>query len=127
MAQISKDYPDGKDLVISLAKPATGLRIEDWDNSTVTTFNVTLSELKKDVSAYDRIENDEGAASLNAYILTTIDMNGKQKERTFGRVEYSKMAKLLKNEIMNSLDEMGQAISDSEKRQVLIEALESLC
>ena len=98
-----------------------------WDNSTVTTFNVTLSELKKDVSAYDRIENDEGAASLNAYILTTIDMNGKQKERTFGRVEYSKMAKLLKNEIMNSLDEMGQAISDSEKRQVLIEALESLC
>lgn len=52
---------------------------------------------------------------------------GKQKERTFGRVEYSKMAKLLKNEIMNSLDEMGQAISDSEKRQVLIEALESLC
>ena len=36
------------------------------------------------------------------------------------------MATLLKNDIFASLDEMGDAITVAEKRQVLIEALESL-
>lgn len=58
--------------------------------------------------------------------MITIDKDGRKKTKSFDKVEYTNMAKLLKNEIFASLDEMGDAISAAEKRQVLIEALESI-
>ena len=36
-------------------------------------------------------------------------------------------AKLLYNEITEAVDSMGQSISENEKRQVLMDILESLC
>ena len=58
--------------------------------------------------------------------MTTIDSNGNKQVKTFDKIECSSRAKLLKNEIKTALEEMGESISNSEKRQVLIEALESL-
>ena len=41
--------------------------------------------------------------------------------------EYSGRAKLLYNDITAAIEEMGQSISENEKRQILIEILERLC
>ena len=53
--------------------------------------------------------------------------DGQEVVKSFSRSEYSQRAKLLYNDIMNSIDEMGQAITDQEKRQILFEILEKLC
>jgi hypothetical protein len=52
---------------------------------------------------------------------------GVESTRVIEKVEYSRKAILLRNEIETALDEMGHSISEQEKRQVLIEILESLC
>ena len=46
---------------------------------------------------------------------------------SFDSVECSPRANLLKNQIVSSLDEMGQAVSADEKRQVLFDVLKEMC
>lgn len=127
LAQFARTENDRVSFISELAKPATGLRIDDWNNDTIKVFLQVLSDLKRHVTEFNNTEATEEGNGNNSYVLSTIGQNGETQTRTFNHVEYSRMAKLLKNEIMNSLAEMGQAINDSEKRQVLIEVLESLC
>jgi hypothetical protein len=61
------------------------------------------------------------------YKLVIVNKDGSEAVKTFGKTEYSQRAKLLLNEMTTSLEEMGQSISEQEKRQVLIELLEKLC
>ena len=53
--------------------------------------------------------------------------DGQEIVKSFNRSEYSDRAKLLYNDILNSIDEMGQSITEQEKRQILFEILEKLC
>ena len=41
--------------------------------------------------------------------------------------DYSNRGKLLYNQITQSLDSMGHAISEQEKRQIIMEILQKLC
>lgn len=125
--QCSNPGNDDVYFVYSLAKTVSGLRIEDWSIDTVTDFLNHIFEFKKSVNEFNLLNKESYGVEKNTYILTSIDSFGNQVNKTFEHVQYSDMAKLLKNEIMNSLEEMGQAISDAEKRQVLIEALKTLC
>ena len=61
------------------------------------------------------------------YRIVFLDNSGKEVVKTFGKTDYSAKAKLLLNEITTSLEEMGQAISEQEKRLVLMELLEKMC
>ena len=109
-----------------LAKAITSLRIEDWNEATIATFIKDLTTFKDTVDEYDsRITTDTSAA--DTYKLITTNSDGSEVVKTFSKSEYSDRAKLLYNEITNSLDEMGQAITEQEKRQILIEILEKLC
>ena len=47
--------------------------------------------------------------------------------KSFERVAYSNRGKLLYNQITQSLDSMGHAISEQEKRQIIMEILQKLC
>ena len=109
-----------------LAKAVTGLRVEDWNEGTVGIFINDLTAFKETIEEYNSKTLD-GSSSSDTYKLITIDSDGKEVVKTFNRSEYSARAKLLYNEIINSIDEMGQAITEQEKRQVLIEILEKLC
>ncbi len=127
LSQFPEAGNDDASFISRLAKPATGLRIEDWNNDTVKSFRKTVEELKLHVTEFNDMDASVDKGSSNTYVLTSIGPDGETQIRTFNRIEYSRMAKLLKHEIKANLEEMGLAISDSEKRQVLIEVLESLC
>ena len=49
------------------------------------------------------------------------------KSKSFRKVECSVRAKSLEEEIWRTIEEMGQSVTDAEKRQVLVSLLEKLC
>lgn len=56
-----------------------------------------------------------------------MEADGSAITKSFERVEYSNRGKLLFNQITQSLDSMGHALSEQEKRQILMEILKKLC
>lgn len=109
-----------------LAKAVTALRVEDWNEGTISTFIKDLIVFKEAIEDYDSQIIGETSAA-DSYKLITTDSEGREIVKTFNRSEYSTRAQLLYNEITNSIDEMGQSITEQEKRQILIEILETLC
>ena len=109
-----------------LAKAVTALRVEDWNEGTISTFIKDLIVFKEAIEDYDSQIIGE-TSSADSYKLITTDSEGREIVKTFNRSEYSTRAQLLYNEITNSIDEMGQSITEQEKRQILIEILEKLC
>jgi hypothetical protein len=109
-----------------IAKVTCSLRIDDWDAKTIDYFITTLVNFKKAVDSYDE---NTGLKSVSAdqYRVTFVDTAGNEITKSFGKAEYSSRAKLLLNAVSNAIDEMGESISDQEKRQVLIDLLEKLC
>ena len=107
-----------------LAKTATGLRVEDWNTNTETDFLAVLKTFKENIETFDK--KKDNAIGLN-YRLVMTEKDGRETIKTFPKTKTSARAELLRNEITTALDEMGQAITDSEKRQILMEVLEKLC
>lgn len=122
---------DSDSFIVRLAKLATDLRIEDWGNDTFLNFRNRIDEYKKTAEAYSKENNatSEPAISeiqVNQYQLSFMDNDGGVKVRRFDKVERSKRSNLLYNAIESQLASMGQSISESEKRQVLMELLSKL-
>ena len=119
---------DEKTFIERLAKAVTGLRVDDWNIDTINTFVNDLIRFKKTVEEFDRDAIvDKISSTACMYKLSFVDKKGKEVVKTFSKTEYSNTAKLLLNEISTALEEMGQSISEKEKRQVLMELLEKMC
>lgn len=117
--------------IVRLAKLTTDLRIEDWGNDTFAKFKNRIKEYKKTAEAYveDHNLSEEpkiNGVNANQYQLSFVDSDGAFKVRQFDKVERGKRSNLLYNAIESQLSSMGQSISESEKRQVLIELLSKL-
>jgi len=108
-----------------LFKAVTSLRIEDWDEKTVVFFIGEMTKSKNDIEKYAEAGLEDKDTSLLR--ISYIDDCGNTETRSFRPMQYSPRAKLLKNEVENALEEMGQAITDSEKRQVLFDVLRGMC
>lgn len=118
---------DERQMIQRLAKVLTSLRIEDWNSKTISLFIQSLLAFKDAVEAHNAKIGKGDVGSFNSYKVSFTSASGIETTRTFRKIEYSRRAVLLKNEIETALEEMGQAISEQEKRQVLIEILEKLC
>ena len=118
---------DEMSFIVRLAKICTGLRIEDWNSETIGLFCKTLEQYKATAQSYLPEETGELKDTADNYRVTFVDANGKAVTKTFARVEYGGRGKLLYNQIMQSLDAMGHSISETEKRQILVEVLKTLC
>ena len=118
---------DEKTFVIQLAKLATDLRIEDWDEKTVDLFIERLKEYKSTAEEFSGDTISDIGDSTNAYSLTYIDETGGTVTKRFDKVEQSKRGKLLMNSLLGDIESMGHSISEQEKRQVLMEVLKKLC
>lgn len=118
---------DESTFIYRLGKSFTGLRIDDWDTNTIKAFLTDLLAFKTIVEDYNRDRKTIENAFSGSYRFVFSDANGNETVRAFVKSDYSKKAKLLRNEISTALDEMGQAITEQEKRQVLIDILEELC
>ena len=86
-------------------------------DATAETFDNHSQETKNNVDI-------EGNGN---YQLTYIDENNNPITKSFEKVETSRRAKILMNQVQSDLEAMGQAINDQEKRQVLMEILMKLC
>lgn len=148
---------DEKKIVMEMSKVLTGLSIDDWNDESVTMFFERLSELngtlldfdnrsvdKRNMSALRQAQwpadNTENPAAANVdgaageytsaanYEIRFVQ-NGTEnaKSKSFKKIECSRRAVLLEEEIWRTIEEMGQSVTDAEKRQVLVSLLEKLC
>jgi hypothetical protein len=108
-----------------IGKAVTGLRVEDWNNDTATVFFASLRAFKDKIEAFNKKKKDDPAGT--GYRLVIAGKDGRETVKIFPQTKTSRRAELLRNEITTALDEMGQSISDAEKRQVIMEILEKLC
>ena len=69
--------------------------------------------------------SDEAADNYEIRFVQSGAENAKSK--SFRKVECSVRAKSLEEEIWRTIEEMGQSVTDAEKRQVLVSLLEKLC
>lgn len=117
------------DLTISrLAKLATDLRIEDWDEKVKELFVSNIKKYKETAEAHHATRDlTDDVQVTSAYQVTFTDEKGAVVTKRFDRVEGTGKGKLLHNQVTAALDSMGRAISDQEKRQVLMEILRNLC
>ncbi len=135
-------FPDGTDkcltlfstvtndeevFIVRLAKTATGLRIEDWDDNTIQIFGQKLKQYKQTAESYKAETIQEEAETTTNYKVTFVEPDGSVITKSFDRVERSNRGSLLYNQISHSLDSMGHAISEQEKRQIIMDILKNLC
>lgn len=108
-----------------IAKAATALRIDDWNDNRFDDFLRIVQGMKNEVES---AVNDTGVADESGCVsIRFADENGAFREKTFSAVVPSRRAKLLKTGILACLDEMGGALSPEEKRQVVFDVLRGLC
>ena len=130
--KLFKNITNDEDLFIDeLARLATGLRIEDWNEAYIAKFSNNLASYKKTAETFDNhsqeTKNNVDIEGNGNYQLTYIDENNNPITKSFEKVETSRRAKILMNQVQSDLEAMGQAINDQEKRQVLMEILMKLC
>lgn len=148
---------DEKKIVMEMSKVLTGLSIDDWNDESVNMFFERLSELNGTLLDFDNrsvdkrnmsellqaqcpADNTENPAAANvdgaageynsvANYEIRFAQSGTEnaKSKSFKKVECSVRAKSLEEEIWRTIEEMGQSVTDAEKRQVLVSLLEKLC
>jgi len=109
-----------------LGKVTCSLRLDDWNAKTIPLFLEYLKQFKETVDSFNK-QSSQSSISSDEYRITFVDETGKEITKSFAKVDYSSRAKLLLNAVANAIDEMGESISEQEKRQVLIDMLEKLC
>lgn len=123
-----RSVTNDEDLFITrLAKLATGLRLEDWDNKTEKKYFEMINHFIDTAKAFHSSVAAESINETSSYQLVFADGEGTTTTRRFDKVEVSARGKLLFNQIIASLEAMGQSISEQEKRQILMEVLKKLC
>lgn len=127
LSLISSVTNDETTFIERLAKAVVGLRIDDWNTTSVEQLISGLSAFKDEVEKYNSDSSANDKRSQNSCKFTFINDNGEETTRIIEKTEYSGRAKLLYNDITSAIEEMGQSISEQEKRQILIEILETLC
>lgn len=114
--------------IIRLAKLATDLRLEDWDEKIKELFFKNVKRYKKNAEEFKAAQTDgNDTQQISAYQLTFRDDHGRIITKRFDKVEDSPKGKLFYNQVTAALDSMGRSISDQEKRQILMEILKGLC
>ena len=114
--------------ITRLAKLATDLRIEDWDEKVTELYLTSIRRYKETAEAHhsESAEAQE-TQSTSTYQITFMDDSGKVVTKRFNSVKGTGKGRLLHNQVTAALESMGRAISDQEKRQILMEILKDLC
>ena len=119
---------DDYQTITGLAKIATDLRLEDWDEKVKDLFLQNMAAYKTTAEAFKSTgKKGKTANPGTAYQIVFTDESGNAITKRFDRVEDTKKGKLLHNQVTAALDSMGRSISDQEKRQILMEILKDLC
>ena len=112
--------------IARLAKATTGLRLEDWDDSTHKQFVAKLEQHRCTAESFHKEASTVIDKPSDGYQISYLDKDGKAITKRFDHTEISGRAKLLLNTIVEEIDSMGRSISEQEKRQVLMEVLKNM-
>lgn len=118
------DIDSEVEFISSLARAVTGLYIEDWNVDTIELFKKAISRCKENAETF--IDNKSKDVS-GGYKLTFETGKGTSVTKTFEKVELSSRSRLLRNKVTDALGTMGQALTEAEKRQVLVDILQEMC
>lgn len=119
---------DDATTISRLAKLATDLRIEDWDEKIKELFIKNVRMYKSTAENHRGVKNTNSLGKeTSTYQISFAGDNGEMVTKRFERVESTGKGKLLHNQVTAALDSMGRSISDQEKRQILMEILKTLC
>lgn len=117
-----------QEMIAKIARLATGLRLMDWSDDTIEKLKDIVTGYKNTAENFkEKADGQTAIINADMYSITFIDINGKAKQKNFARTNYSNRAKLLLNNLVADVEAMGTAISEAEKRQVIIEVLEKFC
>lgn len=83
--------------------------------------------MEKTAEQFHEQQEQANIEQASNYQLIYSDDNGNIVTKRFNRVETTPRGYLLRNMIEDALSGMGQAISEQEKRQILMDALKELC
>lgn len=129
MLSLMKDIGTDEDsFVDKIGRAATDLRLEDWDSEVISMFKENMLRYRETAESFHSVpdEGPKGAPS-SGYTVSFAGENGQTVVRRFDRVNTSARGRLLFNSLMDSLDSMGQSISEAEKRQILMNVLAKFC
>lgn len=112
-------------IVDRLARAATSLRIQDWNDARFGDFLDAVSTTLNEVERYSLADDEVSDADTLGII--SIDDDGVVHRKTFDRVSTSRRSELLRSSILACLDDMGGSLGLEEKRQIVFEVLEGLC
>ena len=108
--------------------------MEDWDDEVIKFFKQNMVKYKETAEGFHRDKAKESteststkSESASTYALSFTDDDGKTTTKRFNKVEESRRAKLLYNNVRSQLEAMGQSITEQEKRQVLMKLLTEIC
>jgi len=125
LSAITAFTSDEENSLRRLYKSVTSLRIEDWDERTIQVF---ISEMGRFKDVIERFAADSSSDTTHTALRISFKgQSGDIETKSFQHVSLTPRAKLLKNEIETAIEEMGQSIDDSEKRQVLFDVLREIC
>lgn len=127
LSQIANITNDEVTFIERFSKNLIGLRIDDWDSMTFGMYKKSLESFISKINEFNQSSDEQNEHTGTRYSIGFIDQTGKEVKKSFEKVEYSSRAKLLYNDITGAIEDMGQSITENEKRQVLIEILEKLC
>lgn len=122
---------DEETFVSRLAKATTDLRLEDWNDQTLEKCLLSLERCKKNAEVFhekiDKADTKELESESDSYQISFALEDGQSVVKRFERVSTSNRGKLLQNKIVADIDSFGQALTDAEKRQILMDVLKKLC
>ena len=118
--------PDENKFIEELARATTSLRIDDWSEITIEAFIKTVKDFVETIKNFKQKLSEGNEPTAGSYKITFIDEEGKESYRTFDKAEYTKAAKLMYDDAAAMIDEYGDSLSASEKRQVLIDIINKL-
>ncbi|MBR1579023.1 MAG: restriction endonuclease subunit S [Selenomonadaceae bacterium] len=110
-----------EEFITRTARLATGLRLEDWNDTTRQAFIEMIKQYKRTAEEFgSKFSPSDDTSEYNQ--ITFSDGSVQRFERT----EITPRGQLLFNQITDALSSMGQSISVREKRQVLLEAFKTI-
>lgn len=128
MLELIRESGNNEKLFVEkLARVVSSLRIEDWNRNTIERFLEELKNIKLSVEEFDKNLSSESQSESNSYKISFVNEGGKEQIRSFEKIECSRRATLLYNDLLSSIDEMGESISEQEIRQILMDILKNYC
>lgn len=104
-----------------VARELSGLHIEDWNDDTFEKFRQLLIKQLDNIKSFN--DNSTEDSENTKYRIIVTDEYGNQIEKMFDKVRIPQKGKLLYNELISNVSEYGNALSDGEKRQILMDVM----